>query len=388
MTALNSTTPHYVRCIKPNDEKIAFQFDNKRGVQQLRACGVLETIRISAAGYPSRWTYYDFFVRYRVLCHSKDIKRSDFRTTCEKIITKLIQDDDKYQFGKNKLFFRAGQVAYMEKLRAEKLRDCGIMIQKHVKGWLYRKRFLKKKGATLTLQRWVRGYLARRKMFHMKRQKAAITVQRYIRGWVKRSQFLQLKDRTIRLQVIRMTLNSATKSPKFSLSLKQARIRGHHARLRHLELVRNAKAVVIQTNVRGWLARSKYQRTMRDIIVVQCQIRRFLAKRKLKKLKIQAKSVEHQKKLNQGLENKIITLQQKLTESEKLNKEMKKSMLARDGILKEMEILKAGEAAGKEAISKVLNLEEQVRLLTAQLESEKAEKIDLISQRKLELESW
>ena len=202
MTALNSTTPHYVRCIKPNDEKIAFQFDNKRGVQQLRACGVLETIRISAAGYPSRWTYYDFFVRYRVLCHSKDIKRSDFRTTCEKIITKLIQDDDKYQFGKNKLFFRAGQVAYMEKLRAEKLRDCGIMIQKHVKGWLYRKRFLKKKGATLTLQRWVRGYLARRKMFHMKRQKAAITVQRYIRGWVKRSQFLQLKDRTIRLQVM------------------------------------------------------------------------------------------------------------------------------------------------------------------------------------------
>ena len=50
MTALNSTTPHYVRCIKPNDEKAAFQFDNKRGVQQLRACGVLETVRISAAG--------------------------------------------------------------------------------------------------------------------------------------------------------------------------------------------------------------------------------------------------------------------------------------------------------------------------------------------------
>ena len=138
MSALNSTTPHYVRCIKPNDEKAAFQFDNKRGVQQLRACGVLETVRISAAGFPSRWTYYDFFVRYRVLCHSKDIRRSDFRTTCENIITKLISDEDKYQFGKTKLFFRAGQVAYMEKLRSEKLRDCGIMIQKHVKGWLYR----------------------------------------------------------------------------------------------------------------------------------------------------------------------------------------------------------------------------------------------------------
>lgn len=31
------------------------RFDPKRTVQQLRACGVLETIRISAAGYPSRY---------------------------------------------------------------------------------------------------------------------------------------------------------------------------------------------------------------------------------------------------------------------------------------------------------------------------------------------
>ena len=100
MSALNSTTPHYVRCIKPNDEKAAFEFDPKRGVQQLRACGVLETVRISAAGYPSRWTYYDFFLRYRVLCHSRDISKADFRTTCENIIKKLITDEDKYQFAR------------------------------------------------------------------------------------------------------------------------------------------------------------------------------------------------------------------------------------------------------------------------------------------------
>ena len=56
MQALNCTTPHYVRCIKPNDSKVAFEFDPKRAVQQLRACGVLETVRISAAGYPSRYT--------------------------------------------------------------------------------------------------------------------------------------------------------------------------------------------------------------------------------------------------------------------------------------------------------------------------------------------
>ena len=51
MATLTSTEPHYVRCIKPNDDKAAFDFDHKRAVQQLRACGVLETVRISAAGY-------------------------------------------------------------------------------------------------------------------------------------------------------------------------------------------------------------------------------------------------------------------------------------------------------------------------------------------------
>lgn len=67
MLILNSTEPHYVRCIKPNDDKAAFQFNNIRAVQQLRACGVLETIRISSNGYPSRWSYQDFANRYRVL---------------------------------------------------------------------------------------------------------------------------------------------------------------------------------------------------------------------------------------------------------------------------------------------------------------------------------
>lgn len=58
METLNKTEPHYVRCIKPNDSKAEFELDTQRVVQQLRACGVLETIRISAAGYPSRSAAY------------------------------------------------------------------------------------------------------------------------------------------------------------------------------------------------------------------------------------------------------------------------------------------------------------------------------------------
>ena len=36
MNTLNATTPHYIRCIKPNDSKESFVFEPRRAVQQLR----------------------------------------------------------------------------------------------------------------------------------------------------------------------------------------------------------------------------------------------------------------------------------------------------------------------------------------------------------------
>lgn len=72
METLNVTNVHYIRCIKPNEQKRAWEFTPQQVLGQLRACGVLETIRISCAGYPSRWTYEEFAERY-VLSHSSHV---------------------------------------------------------------------------------------------------------------------------------------------------------------------------------------------------------------------------------------------------------------------------------------------------------------------------
>lgn len=72
------------------------------------------------------------------------------------------KDPDKFQFGRTKIFFRAGQVAYLEKLRADKFRAATVMIQKTVRGWLQRARYQRLRRATLVLQRHARGHLARR----------------------------------------------------------------------------------------------------------------------------------------------------------------------------------------------------------------------------------
>ena len=72
----------------------------------------------------------------------------------------------------------------------------------------------------------------------------------------------------------------------------------------------------------------------------------------------------------------------------KANKELIKSGQDKDALVKEVEALKASDALGKTALNKVTSLEEQIKKLQEQLEHEKAEKIDLVNQRKLELDSW
>lgn len=69
---------------------------------------------------------------------------------------------------------------------------------------------------------------------------------------------------------------------------------------------------MVQRWVRGWLVRLWYKRTIQAVVYLQCCVRRLLARRELKRLKIEARSVEHYKKLNVGMENKIMQLQRKV----------------------------------------------------------------------------
>uniref|UniRef100_A0A8D2QDF6 Myosin VC n=1 Tax=Zonotrichia albicollis TaxID=44394 RepID=A0A8D2QDF6_ZONAL len=185
MVTLNATTPHYVRCIKPNDEKLPFEFDSKRVAQQLRACGVLETIRISAQSYPSRWTYIEFFSRYSILMTQQELSINDKKQICKIVLQRLIQDPNQYQFGRTKIFFRAGQVAYLEKLRSDRLRQACTLLQRRVRGWLQRRRFLALRRAALTVQQYYRGQQAITAR-NLKETWAAIVIQKYCRGYLVR----------------------------------------------------------------------------------------------------------------------------------------------------------------------------------------------------------
>uniref|UniRef100_A0A8C2DC06 Myosin VAa n=1 Tax=Cyprinus carpio TaxID=7962 RepID=A0A8C2DC06_CYPCA len=360
METLNATTPHYVRCIKPNDHKYAFTFDPKRAVQQLRACGVLETIRISAAGFPSRWTYQEFFSRYRVLMKQKDVL-TDRKMTCKNVLEKLVQDPDKYQFGKTKIFFRAGQVAYLEKLRADKLRAACIRIQKTIRCWLARKKYLRMKHAATTIQRYVRGYQARCLAKFLRRTRAAIIIQKYQRMYVQRTCYKRKQAAALAMQCI---------------------LRAYMARQLYKALLREHKAIIIQKMVRGWLARQWFKRSLKAIVYLQCCIRRMRAKRELKKLKIEARSVEHFKKLNIGMENKIMQLQRRIDDQNKENRVLSERLNslevshAAESERQRVELtrLRGAEEDAKNNANKVTSLLEELERLRKDLQNTQKEK--------------
>ncbi|XP_038556828.1 unconventional myosin-Va isoform X7 [Micropterus salmoides] len=360
METLNATTPHYVRCIKPNDFKTAFSFDPKRAVQQLRACGVLETIRISAAGFPSRWTYQEFFSRYRVLMKQKDVL-PDKKLTCRNVLEKLVQDQDKYQFGKTKIFFRAGQVAYLEKLRADKLRAACIRIQKTIRCWLVRKKYLRMRSSAITIQRFTRGYQARCLAKFMRRTQAATIIQKYQRMYVERKRYRQKQAAALVMQTI---------------------LRAYMARQKYQALLREHKAVIIQKRVRGWLARCWYKRCLVSIVYLQCCIRRMRARRELKKLKIEARSVEHFKKLNKGMENKIMQLQRKIDEQTKDNRAINERLAGLESsytaeserLRSDLSRLRGVEEEAKNKTNQVASLLEELERLRKELSTTQKEK--------------
>ncbi|CAB1352918.1 unnamed protein product [Coregonus sp. 'balchen'] len=322
METLNATTPHYVRCIKPNDEKEAFS-----------------------------WTYPDFFNRYRVLMKKSDMTIGDKKLVCRNLLETLVKDPDKFQFGKTKIFFRAGQVAYLEKLRADKFRSACIKIQKTVRGWLQRVRYQKIRKSAINLQRYGRGYMARRYAEQLRLTRATLICQKQYRMVRERRDYLRVRQAVVTIQAF---------------------TRGMLTRRIFQEFLLHHKAMIIQKHVRGWLTKRKFRRAQNAAITIQCAYRRMRAKRELKQLKIEARSAQHLKKLNSGMENKIVQLQRKMDDQTNDLKTQNEQLVVAKASLgsevnklqKELEIMRSRQGDG----SQLTSLQEELEKLRAELQ--------------------
>ncbi|KAJ2467892.1 Myosin type-2 heavy chain 1 [Coemansia sp. RSA 2322] len=300
METIEATESHYIRCVKPNDAKSAWGFDAPMVLAQLRACGVLETIRISCAGYPSRLPLAEFIHRYAVLLAPLPASRPLGADACRALAARILgsafaREPGRFQVGLTKVFFRAGALALLEKLRVERLHQAATCVQRLVRAHQQRTRFLRLRAATARIQRSTRGAMARRRYAELRRQHAAVLLQRLARGALARALYRERQCAVLRLQAL---------------------ARGVLARRAHRELRRERAARVIQRLARGLLARRHARRALHLVTRMQARVRGAAAKRELRRRREEARSAAHFKDVTYKLEGKLILLTRQLDESQ------------------------------------------------------------------------
>ncbi|KAK9374297.1 P-loop containing nucleoside triphosphate hydrolase protein [Lipomyces chichibuensis] len=150
MAQLNSTRPHFVRCILPNHEKMPRKMDSVLVLDQLRCNGVLEGIRIARTGFPNRLSFAEFRQRYEILAAQGAGARGalakatatgyvDGQRACSLILEALKLDKSAFRVGITKVFFRAGVLAELEDQREKLVRTVITFIQSRVRGYLQRR---------------------------------------------------------------------------------------------------------------------------------------------------------------------------------------------------------------------------------------------------------
>jgi len=150
---LLACSPHYIRCIKSNDEKKSGILTDDRVRHQIRYLGLLENVRVRRAGFANRQTFQRFFHRYKMLC--KETWPSwggDLVSGVKKILAAHKIQSDQYRLGKTKVFIRDPKTLfYFEEKREVELPRIAIIIQTAIRGYMARNRFAEKKAATYIL---------------------------------------------------------------------------------------------------------------------------------------------------------------------------------------------------------------------------------------------
>ena len=128
------------------------------------------------------------------------IQKMELNSLCSLILEKTINDPDKYQNGKTKIFFRAGMLAALETLRADRLNAMVTVVQKNMRRHMAMKRYRQMRVSAIKVQTWWRGIMARRFVARVRKENAAIRLQKAARRYVQRKRFTDVRTAVVRFQ--------------------------------------------------------------------------------------------------------------------------------------------------------------------------------------------
>ncbi|XP_059806638.1 unconventional myosin-VIIa-like isoform X1 [Hypanus sabinus] len=243
MRTLRASQPFFIRCIKPNKDKKPLLFDRELCIKQLRYSGMGETIRIRKSGYPIRFTFSDFVQKYKVAVKSAVWRGTEdnVQLCCKQIAESMIGISGGWKIGKTKIFLKESDHLTLELERDRILIAKILMIQKVLRAYKDRNKFLRLRAAALKIQSHWRGQQCRRKY-------------KLMRQGFGRLQALYHSQRVAKQY----------QDTRQLVSLFQARCHGYLARLNHRK--RLEALIIIQAYTRGLLVRQKHLRKRKDAI--------------------------------------------------------------------------------------------------------------------------
>ncbi|XP_053118711.1 myosin-IIIa isoform X3 [Hemicordylus capensis] len=222
--------PHFVRCIKPNNDRQANKYDKEKVLVQLRYTGILETARIRRQGYSHRILFANFIKRYYLLCYKSSDNPPVSPETCAAILEKAQLDN--WILGKTKVFLRYYHVEQLNLMRKEAINRI-VLIQAYIRGWLGSKRYKKIKE---------------------KREESAIKIQSAYRGFAIRREYVSAKK---------------TQKMEMCITGLQAVARGYLIRkkIKDIKDENNKAAMTIQSHYRGYRERRSFHRKRESLLL-------------------------------------------------------------------------------------------------------------------------
>ncbi|SBS87823.1 myosin A, putative [Plasmodium malariae] len=122
MTLINSTEPHFVRCIKPNENKKPLEWCEPKILIQLHALSILEALVLRQLGYSYRRTFEEFLYQYKFVDISAAENSSfDVKAKCAKILEISGLSTNMLKIGKTMVFLKQEGAKMLAKIQREKL---------------------------------------------------------------------------------------------------------------------------------------------------------------------------------------------------------------------------------------------------------------------------
>ena len=153
LSSIAVTHSHFVRCIKPNADKLSYTVDSPLLRTQLQSSGVMDAVRVRKEGWGERMPLRDFVQRYERLAtqqlksrgmqRASDVDKADVIIAVARSSQPTLQSQQPstlYALGKTKLFYKTGVHTALEAMLDKHRVAAAVLLQKRIRGWLVRRR--------------------------------------------------------------------------------------------------------------------------------------------------------------------------------------------------------------------------------------------------------